>query len=345
MLLLGLTFAFYNVLKPFLIDILLAVILVLISAGLYNFLHTKLRLRAGLASFLIVFVFFLAIVGLFTFVAVILTGEAAEGYKELKRRWPDIAKRLTEVDIAAGLSRIPYAGPYLAEMEVSRLSQLVQKVFSDGTALIIALAQQSFASVGRALAHFVLVVFLTFFLLKQGKQLWVSMKALMPLNDADTDELARDIVDMTQATMISTLVIGLIEGIYGGLIFLIFGLPSPVMWAVFITILSMIPLIGTNLIIVPAGVIALLGGRYAAGAIIVLLGLVGVAVTQNIIKPKLLAGRTGLHPALVLLATIGAMAWLGIIGFIVGPVLASLFIAIWRQYGRRYQRELATKNE
>ena len=67
----------------------------------------------------------------------------------------------------------------------------------------------------------------------------------------------------------------------------------------------------------------------------ILLGLGGVAITQNVVKPKLLGDRTGLNPALALLATIGGIAWLGLIGFLVGPLLASLFIVVWQQFGKR----------
>ena len=109
-------------------------------------------------------------------------------------------------------------------------------------------------------------------------------------------------------------------------------------------VLSMIPLIGSNLIIIPAGLTVMLGGRPLAGLFIILAGVVGVAVTQNVVKPKLLGDRTGLHPALALLATLGGIAWLGLIGFLVGPVVASVFIVVWRQFARRYQRLLQNKD-
>jgi predicted PurR-regulated permease PerM len=109
-------------------------------------------------------------------------------------------------------------------------------------------------------------------------------------------------------------------------------------------VLSMIPLIGTNIVLIPTGLITLFSGRPAAGLIIMITGAVGVAITQNVVKPKLLGDRTGLHPALALLATIGGIAWLGLIGFLVGPVLAALFIVVWRQFARRYRKLLDGKN-
>jgi predicted PurR-regulated permease PerM len=127
-------------------------------------------------------------------------------------------------------------------------------------------------------------------------------------------------------------------------LFLVFGLPSPFLWGVITMVLSMIPLIGTNIVLIPTGLITLFSGRPAAGLIIIITGAVGVAITQNVVKPKLLGDRTGLHPALALLATIGGIAWLGLIGFLVGPVLAALFIVVWRQFARRYRTLLDGKN-
>ena len=97
-------------------------------------------------------------------------------------------------------------------------------------------------------------------------------------------------------------------------------------------------------VLVPAGAILIVTGRVFSGITVIALGLAGVAITQNLIKPKLLGDRSGLNPALALLATIGGIMWLGLIGFLVGPLLASLFIVVWRQFGKRYQAELSTKD-
>jgi predicted PurR-regulated permease PerM len=133
------------------------------------------------------------------------------------------------------------------------------------------------------------------------------------------------------------------EGTYGTIIFAIFGIPSPVLWGIIIMILSMVPLIGSNVIIVPAGLIQILTGQYIEGAVIILLGIAGIAVTQNIVRPYLQGGRSGLHPMIVLLSTLGGIAWLGIVGFLVGPMIASLFVAIWQQFGERYKEQLDTR--
>ena len=161
----------------------------------------------------------------------------------------------------------------------------------------------------------------------------------IPFSDRDIDQIAAETFSTTSATLISTIIIGFLEGMLAAVLFIACGLPSPFFWGVITMVLSMIPLIGSNLIIIPAGIATIAGGS------VVFIGFVGVAITQNIVKPKLLGDRTGLHPALALLATIGGIAWLGLIGFLVGPVLAALFIVVWRQFAKRYKTLLDGKND
>jgi len=191
----------------------------------------------------------------------------------------------------------------------------------------------------------VFTFFILFFVFIDGPKMIDRIKELIPLGDKDTDELISEMGNMTKATIVSTLIIGLIEGVYGGLLFIIFRLPSPMLWGIIILFMSLIPIIGANVIIIPAGIITIISGRYVAGIIIICLGIAGILVTQNIIKPKLLGGRSGLHPMLILLSTLGGIAWLGIIGFLIGPMIAALFIVIWNQFGMRFKDELQSKHE
>jgi predicted PurR-regulated permease PerM len=98
-------------------------------------------------------------------------------------------------------------------------------------------------------------------------------------------------------------------------------------------------------VIIPAAIIIMTAGNIIGGISLIILGLIGVAVTQNLLKPKLLGNRSGLHPGLVLLSILGGIAWIGVIGFLVGPLLTSLFIVIWNQFGLRYRQQLEQRSD
>ncbi len=343
--LVGLTIAFYRVLAPFVIDIFLAFILANIFWKVYLFFRKLFRERKGAASIVTVLLILIVTGGVLTFIVITLKNEIGGGVKSLKTWWPELKTRLEGVKVQGFLQRLPFLQNMKDNGGAVELNKILETALSKSSNLLMQLASKSFTSISNFILHLVFTFFILFFVFIDGQKLLSRVKSLIPLGDRDTDELTRETANMTRATIISTLIIGFIEGTYGGIIFAVFGLPSPMLWGVIILFMSLIPIIGANVIIVPAGVITIVSGRYAAGIIIIALGIAGIAITQNIIKPKLLGGRSGLHPMIVLLSTLGGIAWLGLIGFLVGPMIAALFIVIWKQFGKRFHAELQSKNE
>jgi predicted PurR-regulated permease PerM len=242
------------------------------------------------------------------------------------------------------LGHIPVIGPTLNRFADADISDTLREILSTSGDYLMRVSQKSLGNISAAVLNFLIVLLLVFFFLVDGKKMVRRIYETVPVSNREIDQIVAETFSTTSATLISTIIIGILEGALATVLFVVFGLPSPFFWGVVTVVLSMIPLIGSNLIIIPAGLTVVLGGRPLAGLFIVLAGVVGVALTQNVVKPKLLGDRTGLHPALALLATLGGIAWLGLIGFLVGPVVASVFIVVWRQFARRYQRLLQDKD-
>ena len=344
LLLIALTYAFYRVMQPFLLNIFLAVIFTTVLYPRFERLSAKLRNRDGLASILMVLMVFVVVAVPVTVIGLLVYSEAISGYAAVVQNLPGLVDRLSEITLLENLGEIPIIGQYIGEVETVQLGELLRNAISTTSDFILTATQRSFVSVSAAVANFVLFLLLMFFLFKGGRQMSAAIYDVLPIPNRELRQIAADARRTTTATLISTFLIGIIEGSYGAILFLIFRLPSPFIWGVVIMVLSMIPLIGTNLVLVPAGIILIVTGRVAAGVLMIVLGLGGVAVTQNVVKPKLLGDRSALNPALALLATIGGIAWLGLIGFLVGPLMASLFIVIWQQFGQRYREELNSRD-
>jgi predicted PurR-regulated permease PerM len=285
---------------------------------------------------------FLVLAGLFVLLVAVLSREAAAGLDSLKLRWPSIREQL--VTLHQRISGIPILSTLLGDLDPQSISTWFNQELQKLSRLLVQVTVKSVRGIGFAILHFVFILLLMFFLFIGGPKLLERVKYLIPLGEDETDQFIERISLTLRAVLLSTVVIGFIEGLYAGLLFTVFGLPSPVLWGMVTVIVSMIPLIGSNVIIVPAGIFMIIGGRYIPGAILIALGLGGIAVTQNILKPKLMEGGTGLHPVVILLAVIGGIAWLGIIGFIVGPLIAALFILIWDQFGRRFMEGLPERD-
>jgi predicted PurR-regulated permease PerM len=344
LLLVALTYGFYRVIKPFVLNIFLAFIFTSVLFPAFERLRRRLGERTGLASITMVLLVFVVIAIPVTFISILVYSEAVSGYAAFLERLPGLSVRLREIVLLDWIAEVPLIGQYTENLETVNLSQMLRNAVSTISNFILTATQRSFVSVSAAVANFLLVLLLMFFMFHGGHDVATRIYDVLPIPNRELREIAADARRTTTATLISTFLIGLIEGSFGTMLFLIFGLPSPVIWGLVIMVLSMIPLIGTNLVLVPAGAILIVTGRMFAGIAVIMLGLAGVAVTQNVIKPKLLGDRSGLNPALALLATIGGIAWLGLIGFLVGPLVASLFIVVWQQFAKRYRAELSEKD-
>ena len=336
-----LTYGFYLVMQPFVLDIFLAGIFTSILFPTYEGLARRLGGRRTLASILMVLLSFIVVVVPMVIIAVIVSSEAVQGYQAVVELLPE----LSTISILDWASDLPVIGQYVTGLAEVDLSETIRNAVRTGSNFVLEAGQRSFVSASSALVNFILVLLLMFFFFETGRRLLATVYNIVPMPNRELREIAIETRRTTTATIISTLIIGLMEGTFGAILFLIFGLPSPFLWGIIITILSMIPLIGTNLVLVPAGIILIVTGRVFAGVAIILLGFGGVAITQNVIKPKLLGDRTGLHPGLALLSTIGGIAWLGIIGFLVGPLVAALFLVVWQQFAKRYRGQLGKRRD
>lgn len=343
LLLAAISFAFYRIMAPFLLDAFLAVVLANVFFGVYRRVRNVFRGRSYPAAGVTVLVVLVVVAVPVTVVGLLVYSEVIRGYETVRAIWPTIGGELEGIGLLEWARDVPFLSDYVTQIEDIRLDQLLLRTLDASRQFILQVTQRSFVNITQAVLNFVLVLFLMFFMFVDGPGLVRRIYEVVPMPDEEMDEIVEETLNTTTATLISTIIIGVLEGAFGATLFIVFRLPSPFLWGVIIMILSMIPLIGTNLVIAPAGLILIVSGRIGPGILLIALGFGGVAITQNVVKPKLLGDRAGLHPALVLLATIGGIAWLGLIGFLVGPLLASLFIVVWEQFGKRYAHVLATK--
>ncbi|MFP4425431.1 MAG: AI-2E family transporter [Spirochaetaceae bacterium] len=335
--------AFYRVMAPFILDIFIALVLTNIFGGVYRWFLSVTGQRKRLSAALTLLVTIVTVAIPVTLVALLLYGEIAGGVANVQQWWPEIAATINSLTSVQSIDQLPLLSRFSEFLPDLDLTQIIRNAVTTGSNVIVALTQRSFANVTQAVFRGVIVLLLMFFFYLDGDRVVRKTYETIPLPKSEIEQITLETFNTTSATLISTVIIGLMEGTLAAVLFLIFGLPSPFLWGAITVVLSMIPLIGTNLILFPAGIIQIAMGRVVAGIIMLIGGAVGVAITQNLIKPKLLGDRSGLHPAIALLATIGGIAWLGLIGFLIGPVIASLFFVVWRQFGQRYRTLLETK--
>lgn len=192
--------------------------------------------------------------------------------------------------------------------------------------------------------NFVFMLFIMlyslFFFLKDGTVILKRLMHLSPLGDEQEKMLYEKFNSAARATLKGTFIVGAIQGTLAGLLFWITGVQGALIWGIVMVACAMIPAIGPSIIWFPAGVIMLLLGNVWQGLLILLVGLLVISTIDNFIRPKLVGNDIQMHPLLVLFSTLGGIMLFGISGFIIGPIVASLFVAIMAIYDHHYRNEL-----
>ena len=155
----------------------------------------------------------------------------------------------------------------------------------------------------------------------------------LPLEDKDERRLLDKFRSVTRATLKGTAVIGILQGGLAGAALWAVGIPSALFWSVIMMVLSIIPGIGTGLVWLPAAVILAAGGSWAEGIGLALFCGLVVGSIDNFLRPRLVGQDTQMPDLLILLGTLGGITLFGILGFIVGPIVAALFVTVWEIYG------------
>jgi predicted PurR-regulated permease PerM len=306
--------------------------------GVFSFLYKKLKLKnlsAAITVFLTVFLIIIPIL----IVGLILVNEMVRIYSTVINAIPNIQAFINET------SEISFLQPLFEGEAQLNIMQEVPRFIRGSAGYLVNFASQAFIGFGVNTFHLFIICFLIYFLYMDGERLLNKIMYLSPLDDREEKQLLEEVVNITDATLLGTLFVGVIEGLYGASIFYLFGVGSPVFWGVVIMILSVIPVVGAIFVMVPAGVLLIISGQWVAGVLLIVLAYVGTTITQSYIKPFFVSRRAGPHPAIILLSTLGGLAWFGPVGFIIGPVFASLFIGVWNQFGNKYKKELDSWNQ
>jgi len=177
------------------------------------------------------------------------------------------------------------------------------------------------------------LLYTMFFFLMDGDKLLYKILYYLPMHDQDEQRMLEKFTSVTRATLKGTAVIGLLQGTLAGMAFWVVGIPSAVFWGTIMAVLSIIPGIGTALVWVPAVIILAAGGSYVkAGGLCLFCALV-VGSIDNLLRPVLVGKDTQMHELMIFFGTLGGIIMFGLMGMIIGPIVAALFVTIWEIYG------------
>jgi predicted PurR-regulated permease PerM len=165
--------------------------------------------------------------------------------------------------------------------------------------------------------------------LRDGSALTKRIVDAIPLPPEQEPALFRKFTTAIRATIKGNILVAMAQGALGGLIFWLLGLPAPVLWGVVMGLLALLPAVGAALIWVPAAIYLLATGSVWQGVVLFIFGALVIGLIDNILRPLLVGKDTKMPDYVVLISTLGGLATFGLNGFIIGPVIAAMFIAAW----------------
>jgi predicted PurR-regulated permease PerM len=337
----GISLLFVLVIRPFLLAVLLAAVFAGIAYPLYRWLLVRLWRRRTLAGMVTIVLLLLGVAlplaGFFTLVA----AEAAQVSEKAAAWFEEQHGRLDELrDLA---ERIPLAGRMLPESE-DLAEQFGDVAARTGGVLVGKLAAATKGTLRFFLQLFVLL-YAMFYFLVDGPEILRRLLYYLPLDPAEEEALLERFVSVTRAALKGSLLIGAIQGAAAGLAFWATGIPGPAFWGTVTAVLSVIPAVGAGLVWVPAVVYLFLLGEVAAGVGLLAWCVLVVSTIDNFLRPWLVGRDARMSDLLILLSTLGGLFLFGPVGFIVGPIVAALFVAIWHIYGETFSDWLPTRLE
>jgi len=337
-------FSFYHlfqILSPFLSSISWAILLAMMFYPVYQRLHRWMKKKAVLSAMAVTCLIVIVMVLPFSFLTISLANEVIDAYHRLQEmiqtgRLEVYLEQVKELPILRGIAEGLNRYFDLSQMDpgsllLKNLQQVSTFLFNQTSKIL------------KGLSTFVIGFFFTllslYYLFKDGERLFGSLKEILPVPPKERDLLIRRFKDMVYATLYGGILVALVQGILGGLIFLILGISSPVLWGTAMAFLSFIPIGGTALVWAPAAIVLMVEGTLLKGFILLFVGIFGISMVDNFLRPFFISAKTNIHPLLLFFTVLGGIDAFGLIGLVAGPLVATLCLTLVEIYieGIRYQ--------
>ncbi|WPN72766.1 AI-2E family transporter [Pseudomonas germanica] len=327
-LLLLVTVAFIWILLPFYGAVFWAVILGIVFAPMQRRLQAKFGWQRNLTSLCTLSVCLVIAILPVIILSVLLVQEGAAVYKNIESG---------ELDIAAYLAQFkhslpPYFQHLLDRFGMGELNGLREKIVKSAMQGSQVLASQAF-SFGQGTFEFVvsffIMLYLLFFFLRDGAELARKVRTAVPLEEGHKRRLQLKFNRVVRATVKGNLVVAVTQGALGGAIFWFLDIPSALLWAVLMGFLSLLPAVGAGIVWAPVAVNFLLSGMIWQGVVLGLFGVFVIGLVDNVLRPILVGKDTKMPDYMILISTLGGLAVFGLNGFVIGPLIAALFMSSW----------------
>ncbi len=334
------TLAFLAILFPFFEPILWAVTLAVLFSPVQKKLLQHLHNRENLTALLTLLIILFAVIVPAMLLSIAVGKEGVSLYQAIAKG---------EINLSGPISWAQNTWPSLIERGESlgiNLEEIKQKLSSSALKGSQWLVSHLFTVGQNTLSFtimFFLMLYLLFFFLRDGKKIIEMIIHTLPIGDESERLLLAKFAEVSRATIKGTLLVGIVQGVIGGITFYLLGIQSAVFWGVVMILLSILPAIGSALVWLPAAIYLFTNGMLMKGVILIFVGVFVIGMIDNILRPILVGRDTKMPDYLILLSTLGGLSLIGISGFVLGPVIAAFFLSIWVMFANEYNSDSTRK--
>jgi predicted PurR-regulated permease PerM len=328
LLVIAVSLAFAWILGPYYGSVFWAAVLAIVFAQPYRRLLRSMRQKRTLAALTAVLIILMIVILPLTLVGAMLVQEGFTVYERIQSGELNIGQYFQQV-----FSALPeWVIDLFDRFGLTNLG-LMQERLSSGLMKGSQFLAAQALSIGQNTLQFIInlfiVLYLLFFFLRDGDYLSRRIRNAIPLRVEQQRDLFSKFTTVIRATVKGNIVVALVQGALGGLIFWFLGVHAPVLWAVLMAFLSLLPAVGAGLVWLPVAIYFLVTGALWQGIVLIAFGVLVIGLVDNVLRPVLVGKDTKMPDYVVLIATLGGMAIFGLNGFVIGPVIAAMFMAVW----------------
>ncbi len=336
-LLLFVSIVFFALLAPFFNVIFWAVAIAIVFTPLQNRIlaYTK---RPNISALITLSLCSFIVVLPFLFVANSFLNQGLTLYKELQTGQVNLNLYFEEIKQA-----FPGMQDFLNKIGLNPAE--INSKLGEAALFISKFIAQHTVSIGQGTLTLVvqigILLYIAFFMLRDNKQLIEYLHLALPLGEEREALFFSKFSEVTRATIKGSLVVAIVQGALGGFIFWALDIRAALLWGVIMTFLSLVPMIGAGFVWLPVALYLFAIGDFTSASILVIFGVMVIGLVDNILRPTLVGRDTKLPDYIVLLSTLGGFTMFGLNGFVIGPLIAALFITSWNIFIKEFNFEKA----
>lgn len=313
-------------LRPLITVLEWAAVLVIVFYPVHKRLAKKIKRRglsALVSSLLVIVILVLPLI----FLTVALTNEFAGATRNLPAQVAQLMD--PEAPITGKASKWIHEH---VDIDAARSQEFViQQLKPAGTVLL----GQSLGLMGNILGGIVkafFVIITMYYLFRDGDRIVRALPGALPLTNKQSEAILARVSQVVNASVYGVVTIAMLQGMLGGLAFWVLGVPSPVLWAVVLAIVCMIPIAGSFFVWLPAAAYLMMTGHWTKAVLLILWGGLVISTVDNFLRPKLIKNQTRLHELFVFFSVLGGMSVFGLLGIVLGPVVLAITLGLLQTF-------------